>query len=80
MKKLPIFTLLMYISLSLAQENPNSFSLQDAIDYAPENNREAKNASRDVEAAKKRKWETIAKVFHKLMPQFLMQLLIIQKQ
>ncbi len=34
------------------------FSLQEAIDYALENNRSAKNAQRDVEAAKKQKWET----------------------
>ncbi len=36
------------------------FSLQEAIDHALENNRTAKNASRDVEAAIKQKWETIA--------------------
>ena len=36
------------------------FSLQEAIDYALENNRTAKNAQRDVDAAIKQKWETIA--------------------
>ncbi|WP_203257553.1 TolC family protein [Hyunsoonleella ulvae] len=41
-----------------AQEKPMRFSLQEAIDYALENNRSAKNAQRDVEAAKKQKWET----------------------
>ncbi|WP_298532584.1 TolC family protein [uncultured Algibacter sp.] len=42
------------------QETKQSFTLQEAIDYAIENNRNAKNASRDVEAAYKQKWETIA--------------------
>jgi outer membrane protein TolC len=43
-----------------SQEQPKSFSLQEAIDFALENNRTAKNASRDIEAAEKQKWETIA--------------------
>jgi len=34
--------------------------LLEAIDYAIENNRTAKNAALDVEAAKKQKWETIS--------------------
>ena len=34
------------------------FSLQEAIDFALENNRTVKNANRDIEAAKKQKWET----------------------
>lgn len=37
-----------------------SFSLEEAINHALENNRNAINASRDVEAAKKQKWETTA--------------------
>lgn len=41
-------------------ETPTSFSLQEAIDYALENNRQAKNATLDIEAAKKQKWETTA--------------------
>jgi len=36
-------------------ETPTSFSLQEAIDYALENNRQAKNATLDIEAAKKTK-------------------------
>ena len=40
-----------------AQEN-YSFTLQEAIDFALENNRTAKNAAQDIEAAKKQKWET----------------------
>lgn len=40
-----------------AQEN-HSFSLDKAIEYALQNNRTVKNAIRDIEAAKQRKWET----------------------
>ncbi|GGK13343.1 transporter [Yeosuana aromativorans] len=43
---------------SFSQEEPKQFSLQEAIDYALENNRTAKNAQRDIEAAKQQKWET----------------------
>lgn len=53
-----------YFSIALiltvnAQET-YTFSLQEAIDYALENNRAAKNALRDIEAAKQQKWETTA--------------------
>ena len=41
-----------------SQENIQNFTLQEAIDYALENNRTAKNAALDIEAAKKQKWET----------------------
>ncbi len=40
------------------QEANHSFSLQEAIDYALENNRTAKNAALDIKAAEKQKWET----------------------
>lgn len=58
-------TLLLIISLlsgamGISQEHPQSFTLQEAIDYAIENNRQAKNAARDIEAAKQQKWETTA--------------------
>ena len=53
------FSLLFSIAL-FSQENAQSFSLQEAIDYALEHNRTAKNAARDIEAAKQQKWETIA--------------------
>lgn len=43
-----------------AQEAPTQLSLQEAIDYALENNRTAKNAALDIEAAIKQKWETTA--------------------
>lgn len=43
-----------------AQENMHSFTLNEAIDFALKNNRVAKNASLDIEAAEKLKWETTA--------------------
>ncbi|WP_136482388.1 TolC family protein [Cognatitamlana onchidii] len=60
--KLILFSLLC-TSVIFSQEQEQtklSYTLQEAIDYAIENNRNAKNASRDVEAAYKEKWETIA--------------------
>lgn len=60
MKKLSIFIFLMCFSFGFSQDLPTSFTLQEAIDYALENNRTANNASRDIDAAKKQKWETIA--------------------
>ncbi|WP_299333569.1 TolC family protein [uncultured Psychroserpens sp.] len=60
MKHLPIILLLMCFSLGFTQNTPSSFTLQEAIDYALENNRQAKNAARDIEAAKQQKWETTA--------------------
>ena len=53
------FSLLCFVTM-FSQENSQSFTLQEAIDYALEHNRTAKNAGRDIEAAKKQKWETIA--------------------
>jgi outer membrane protein TolC len=58
-KLILIFSLLISIH-GFSQENKQSFSLQEAIDYALENNRTSKNATRDIEAAKQQKWETIA--------------------
>ena len=54
-----IFSLLISFA-TFSQEDGQSFSLQEAIDFALENNRTAKNASRDIDAAYKQKWETIA--------------------
>jgi outer membrane protein TolC len=59
LKKLFILILLCS-SYLVAQEGSQSFSLQQAIDFALENNRTAKNAMRDVAAAEKQKWETIS--------------------
>ncbi|MCB0439104.1 MAG: TolC family protein, partial [Mangrovimonas sp.] len=62
--KQKIIILLIFLlgqELVLSQETQNyRFSLQEAIDFALENNRTAKNAALDIEAAKKQKWETTA--------------------
>ncbi|MCL5127515.1 TolC family protein [Algibacter sp. L4_22] len=58
--KLIIFFSLLVSITAISQENNQSFSLEDAINFALENNRTAKNAGRDIEAAKKQKWETTA--------------------
>jgi len=57
-KKILMLILLMVSLFGFSQDIKSSFSLQEAIDYALENNRTAKNASRDIEAAKQQKWET----------------------
>ena len=57
------FILLFIILMSFvgfSQEAPQKFSLQEAIDFALQNNRNAINAARDIEAAKAQKWETTA--------------------
>ncbi|MCX7551584.1 TolC family protein [Xanthomarina sp. F2636L] len=57
---LSLLLTLCFTSWLFSQETPNNFSLQEAIDFALENNRAAKNAVRDIEAAEKQKWETTA--------------------
>ena len=57
--------LLLFLSLSAVMagqdvKNNYSFSLQQAVDYAIVNNRQAINAGRDIAIAKQRKWETTA--------------------
>tara|TARA_R110000796_G_scaffold37722_4_gene95148 strand:- start:11475 stop:12809 length:1335 start_codon:yes stop_codon:yes gene_type:complete len=54
------FLALLYLSISFSQEKPNSYSLEEAINFALENNYSAINASRDIIDAQKQKWETIA--------------------
>ena len=56
MKHILIVISILSFSLGNSQDIPNAFSLQEAIDYALQNNRQAKNALRDIEAAKKQKW------------------------
>lgn len=58
MKKRLIMTLFIGVSISSMAQQQYSFSLEEAVTYALENNRSAKNAELDVEAAKKQKWET----------------------
>ena len=50
----------MCFSFGFSQDTPIRFSLQEAIDYALENNRRVKNAARDIDAAEQQKWETTA--------------------
>jgi len=61
MKKLSIFLLLACLGMQ-AQETKKSysFSLQQAIEHGLQYNYTAKNSSLDIEAAKKKKWETTA--------------------
>ncbi|MGB2231557.1 MAG: TolC family protein, partial [Flavobacteriaceae bacterium] len=59
MRKLILFITLCTNSIIWSQ-NEISLSLDEAISYALEHNRNAKNASRDIEAAEKQQWETIA--------------------
>lgn len=59
-KTLLLIISLLFGAIGISQEHPQSFTLQEAIDYAIENNRQAKNAARDIEAAKQQKWETTA--------------------
>jgi len=59
-QSLIVFVSLLITSIVFSQDQPRSFTLQEAIDYALENNRAVKNASRDIDAAKQRKWETTA--------------------
>lgn len=55
-----IFSLLLGLPILSQESQEQSFSLQEAIDYALEHNRSALNAQKDVEAAEKQKWETTA--------------------
>ncbi len=47
-----------FVGISFAQEKPLKLSLDEAISYALEHNYTARNASLDIKAAKKKKWET----------------------
>lgn len=59
MKKIIIILVSFMFTANLFSQG-QQFSMQEAIDFALENNRTAKNAARDIEAAKKQKWETTA--------------------
>lgn len=56
--KLLVLSALCFVSVSFAQEKKTKFSLQEAIDYALQNNYNAKTAANNIEAAKQKKWET----------------------
>ncbi|MCQ0110258.1 Outer membrane protein TolC [Zhouia amylolytica] len=55
--KLTYFFLLICVVVSAQQR---TFSLEEAVEFALENNRTAVNATRDIEIAEKQKWETTA--------------------
>lgn len=58
MKKTLIIGLGLLFSLQISAQEQLSLSLEEAINYALNNNYSALNASRDIEIAKKKKWET----------------------
>ena len=60
MKNKLIVTLILFASILQAQDKKESYSftLQQAIEHATQNNYSAINANRDIEAAKHKKWET----------------------
>ncbi|MFK5958346.1 MAG: TolC family protein [Lutibacter sp.] len=58
MKKLLLLFSGILISVSIEAQENISLSLDQAIDYALVNNYAAINATRDIDAAKKKKWET----------------------
>lgn len=60
MNKSLIIVLSLLFCYHINAQESNSFTLQQAIDFALENSRTVKNAARDIEAAKKQKWETTA--------------------
>jgi len=59
-KILILCSVIIFNSNVFSQEVPSQLSLQEAIDFALENNRTAINAARDIEAAEEQKWETTA--------------------
>ena len=62
MKNKLIFTFSLLCSMALfSQESMQSFSLQEAINYALEHNRNIKNADLNILAAEKQVWETTAR-------------------
>ncbi len=58
--KLLLLVTIVFCNIGLSQEKTYSFTLEEAVSFALENNYSAINASRDIIAAQKQKWETIA--------------------
>ncbi len=58
MKKSILLIIALLLSINLTAQESITLSLDEAISYAMENSYSAINASRDIEAAKKKKWET----------------------
>lgn len=55
-----IMSLLVIPFIGIAQEESNSYSLQEAIEFAKEHNYDLINAHTDIEIAEKKVWETTA--------------------
>lgn len=60
MKFRPLFLIIFLAGFVARGQESLSLSLQEAIDYALENSYATTNATRDVDIAKKKNWETIA--------------------
>lgn len=62
MKSINLIIAFLLSSFLYAQENQDNyaFTLEEAINHALQNNYQAINASRDIDAAKQKKWETTA--------------------
>lgn len=58
MRKLLIITITFIVGFTGFAQESKSLSLKEAINYALKNSYASINASRDIEAAKKKKWET----------------------
>ncbi|SNR73525.1 TolC family protein [Lutibacter flavus] len=58
MKRTILIAIALLFSFHINAQENRSLSLKEAIDFALENSYAAINASRDVDAAKKKKWET----------------------
>ncbi|WP_290698934.1 TolC family protein [Lacinutrix sp.] len=58
--KILLILIMLCTAIGFSQEKKSSFTLQEAIDYALENNLQAKNAALNIDAAKAQKWETTA--------------------
>ena len=58
MKKTIIIILISIVSLQIKAQDTLKLSLKQAVDYALLNSYSAINANRDIDAAKKKKWET----------------------
>tara|TARA_R110002049_G_scaffold65035_1_gene170902 strand:+ start:17419 stop:18744 length:1326 start_codon:yes stop_codon:yes gene_type:complete len=59
-KLITLFSLLVSIAI-FSQDIPKSFSLNEAVDYALENNRNIKNADLNILAAQQQVWETTSR-------------------
>jgi len=60
MNKVFTFGFIFLLAFALHAQESISFTLDEAVDYALENNYTVRNAALDIEAAEKRKWEATA--------------------